>query len=76
VAEEAAEAGRRAATTEVSETETMVTTEMAVVGSTVGEAMAVVAATVVEVAATVVGEEAISRSTSPHRSTLKRFAKV
>jgi len=75
VAEEAAEAGRRAATTEVSETETMVTTEMAVVGSTVGEAMAVVAATVEEVAATVVGE-VISRSTSPHRSTLKRFAKV
>ena len=73
---EEAEAGRRAATTEVSETETMVTTEMAVVGSTVGEAMAVVAATVEEVAATVVGEEAISRSTSPRRSTSRRFANV
>jgi hypothetical protein len=54
----------------------MVTTEMAVVGSTVGEAMAVVAATVEEVAATVVGEEAISRSTSPRRSTSRRFANV
>jgi hypothetical protein len=51
---EAAEVGRQAATTGVSETETMVTTEMAVARSTVGEAMAVVAATVV-------GEEAISR---------------
>jgi hypothetical protein len=48
-------------------TETMVTTEMAVIGSTV-VAMAVEVATVVE--------EAISRSTSPHRYTLKRLAKV
>jgi len=68
VAEEAAEAGRRAATTGVSETETMVTTEMTVAGSTVVEAMAVV------VAATVVGEEAISRRPTPHRSAEKRFA--
>jgi hypothetical protein len=76
VAEEAAEAGRRAVTTEVSETETMVTTEMAVVGSTVGEAMAVVAATAEEVAATVVGEEAISRRPTPNRPAEKRFAEV
>jgi hypothetical protein len=45
----------------------MDTTEMAVAGSTAGEAM--------EVAATVVvGEEAISSRTTPHRSTEKRFA--
>jgi hypothetical protein len=59
--------GRRAATTEASET--MVTTEMAVAGSTVVEAMAVVAATVV-------GEEAISRRPTPHRSAEKRFAEL
>ena len=64
MAGEAAEAGRRAATTGVSETETMVTTEMAVAGSTV------VAATVV------VGEEAISRRTTPNRYALKRFVEV
>jgi hypothetical protein len=44
----------------------MVTTEMAVTRSTVGEAMAVVAATVV-------GEEAISRRTTPNRYALRRF---
>ena len=63
MAVEAAEAGRRAATTGVSETETMVTTEMAVAGSTV-------------VAVKVVGEEAISRTTTPDRSSRKRFAEV
>jgi hypothetical protein len=47
---------------EVSETETTVTTEMAVAGSTVVERMAV--------------EEAISRRTTPNRSTLKRFAEM
>ena len=67
---EAAEVGRQAATTGVSETETMVTTEMAVARSTVGEAMAVV------VAATVVGEEAISRRTTHYRYTLRRFTDV
>jgi hypothetical protein len=41
----------------------MVTTEMAMAGSTV-------------VAATVVGEEAISRRTTPNRYALKRFAEV
>jgi hypothetical protein len=46
----------------------MVTTEMAVAGSTVVEAMAVVA--------TVVGEEAISRRPTPHRSAEKRFAEI
>jgi hypothetical protein len=50
--------GRLAATTDRSETETILTTEMTVAGSTVGEAMAVVA--------TVVGEEAISRRTTPN----------
>jgi 3-keto-L-gulonate-6-phosphate decarboxylase len=69
VAEEAAEAGRRAATTGVSEMETMVTMEMAVAGSTVVEAMAEV------VAAMVVGE-AISRRPNPHRSAEKRFAEL
>jgi len=64
VAGEAAEAGLRAATTGVSETETMVTTEMAEAGSTVVEGMAVV------------GEEAISRRTTPNRYALKRFAEV
>ena len=63
MAGEAAEAGRRAATTGVSETETMVTTEMAVAGSTVVEEMAAV-------------EEAISRRTTPNRYALKRFAEV
>ena len=43
----------------------MVTTEMAVARSTVGEAMAVVAATVV-------GEEAISRSTTSKRYALRQ----
>jgi hypothetical protein len=62
VAVEAAEAERRAATTEVSET--TVTTEMTVAGSTAVEAMVV--------AATVVGEEAISRRTTPDRYVLKR----
>jgi hypothetical protein len=71
VAGEAAEAGRRAATTGVSETETMVTTEMAMAGSTVVEGMAVVVAATV-----VVGEEAISRRTTPNRYALKRFAEV
>jgi len=47
----------------------MVTTEMAEAGSTVVEGMAVVAATVV-------GEEAISRRTTPNRYALKRFAEV
>jgi hypothetical protein len=45
----------------------MVTTEMAVARSTVGEAMAV---------ATAVGEEAISRSTTPDRFAEKRFAEM
>ena len=63
---EAAEVGRQAATTDLSETETMLTTEMAVARSTVGEAMAVVAATVV-------GEEAISCRTTPNRYALRRF---
>jgi hypothetical protein len=48
----AVEVGLQAATTDLSETETMVTTEIAVTGSTVGEAMA---------------EEAISRDTIPNR---------
>jgi hypothetical protein len=48
----------------------MVTTEMAMAGSTVVEGMAVV------VAVTVVGEEAISRRTTPNRYALKRFAEV
>jgi hypothetical protein len=61
--------GRQAATTGVSETETMVTTEMAVARSTVGEAMAVVV-TVEEVA------EAISRGTTPDRFAEKRFAEM
>ena len=69
VAEEAAKAGRRAATTGVSETETMVTMEMAVAGSTVVEAMAEV------VAAMVVGE-AISRRPTSHCSAEKRFAEL
>jgi len=56
--------GRRAATTEVSETETVVTTEMAVAGSTVGEAMAVV------------GEEAISPRTTSNRYAIRRFTDV
>ena len=56
MAVEAAEVGRQAATTDLSET--MVTTQMTVAGSTVGEAMA---------AATVVGEEAISLGTTPDR---------
>jgi hypothetical protein len=42
---------------------------MAVARSTVGEAMAVVAATVV-------GEEAISRGTTPNRYTQRRFTDV
>jgi hypothetical protein len=42
---------------------------MAVAGSTAGEAMAVVAATVV-------GEEAISRSTTPKRYAQRRFTDV
>jgi UDP-N-acetylglucosamine 2-epimerase len=46
----------------------MVTTEMAVAGSTVVEAMAAVA--------TVVGEEAISRSTTPDRFAEKRFTEM
>jgi len=70
VAVEVAEAGRRAATTGVSETETRVTTEMAVAGSTVVEGMAAV------VAVTVVGEEAISRRPTPNRPAEKRFAEV
>ena len=49
----------------------MVTTVMAVAGSTVVEGMAVVVAATV-----VVGEEAISRRTSPNRYALKRFAEV
>ena len=57
MAVEAAEVGRQAATTDLSET--MVTTQMTVAGSTVGEAMAA--------AATVVGEEAISLGTTPDR---------
>jgi hypothetical protein len=61
--------GRQAATTGVSETETMVTTEMAVARSTVGEAMAVVAATVV-------GEEAISRRTTSKRYALRQCTDV
>ena len=65
---EAAEVGRQAATTDLSETETTVTTEMAVARSTVGEAMAV--------AATAVGEEAISRCTTPDRFAEKRFEEM
>ena len=68
VAVEAAEVGRRAATTEVSET--MVTTEMTVAGSTAVEAMAVG----VETAAVV--EEAISRRTTPNRYVLKRTTEI
>jgi hypothetical protein len=45
----------------------MVTTEMAMAGSTVVEGMA---------ATVVVGEEAISRRTTPNRYALKRFAEV
>jgi hypothetical protein len=61
--------GRQAATTDLSETETTVTTEMEGARSTVGEAMAVVAATVV-------GEEAISRGTTPNRYAQRRFTDV
>jgi hypothetical protein len=48
VAAEAAGVGPRAATTDLSETETMVTTEMAVAGSTEEEAMAAEMVAVVE----------------------------
>ena len=58
--------GRRAATTEVSET--MVTTEMTVAGSTAVEAMVVGVETV--------GEEAISRRTTPNRYALKRTTEI
>jgi hypothetical protein len=66
VAVEAAEVGRQAATTGVSETETMVTMATAVARSTVGEATAAVATVEVE-------EEAISRDTMPNRPAERRL---
>ena len=63
--------GRRAATTEVSET--MVTTEMVVAGSTAVEAMVVGVETA---AVVVVEEEAISRRTTPNRYALKRTTEI
>jgi hypothetical protein len=67
---EATEVGPRAATTDLSETETMVTTETAVAGSTEEEAMA--AAVAGETVAVV--EEAISRRTTPNLPAEKRTA--
>jgi len=71
VAGESAEVALRAATTGLSETETMVTTEIAVAGSMVVEGMAAVAATVEEEATSRAPEQAqdpfLPHRPLPHR---------